>query len=230
MNTEMADPFSIVMIGATGAVGGHCVRTLLAMADVQRLTLLGRRYLEGIQSDFIYQHQVDLSDASSYKHLVSGHRSAICTLGIGQPSKVSKAELAKVDKLTVLDFAKACKAAGVRQFVLLSAVGANAESRSFYLRIKGELNDALKALDFERLSIFCPSMILTPTNRYGIGQAILLRTWPWLQPLLIGPIRNFRGIAVDELGAAMANSVTQRKTGFEMLHWNDIVSLTRQPT
>ncbi|MEZ5330224.1 MAG: NAD(P)H-binding protein [Verrucomicrobiales bacterium] len=221
----MSNPLSIVMIGATGAVGGHCVSRLLEVPGLQRLTLLGRREVGGVQSDAIHQHRVDLFDPSSYTHLLNGHHSAICTLGVGQPSKVSKAELAKIDKVTVLDFASACRAAGVRHFVLLSAVGANAKSLSFYLRTKGELNDALKALEFERLSLFCPSMILTPTNRYGISQAILLRTWPWVQPLLIGPMRNFRGIAVEQLGAAMANTIPQEKHGTEELYWDDFIAL-----
>jgi len=78
------------------------------------------------------------------------------------------------------------------------------KSNSFYLRTKGELVEALKALNFDRLSIFQPSMILTPTNRYGIAQAITLKVWPFLKPLLMGSLRKYRGIPVNVLGQAMA--------------------------
>ncbi len=88
---------------------------------------------------------------------------------------MSKADFVRIDRDAALDFGRACKAAGVRHFELLCAVGANAKSSSLYLRTKGELQDGLKALDFERLSLFEPSMIITPTNRYGIGQAVLLK-------------------------------------------------------
>ena len=59
----------------------------------------------------------------------------------------------RIDKQAVLDFATICRQSGVEHFQLLSSVGANAQSRSFYLRSKGELNDALQALKFKRLSM-----------------------------------------------------------------------------
>lgn len=121
---------------------------------------------------------------------------------------MSKAEFVHIDKDVVIAFATICKQNGVRHFELLCAVGADSKSRSFYLRIKGELEDALVALNFERLSLFQPSMILTPTNRYGIQQALTLTFWPMLSPLLFGPLRKFRGVRVETLGAAMAKQLT----------------------
>ena len=97
------------------------------------------------------------------------------------------------------------RAAARRQ--LLGAVGADSKSRAFYRRVKGELEEALVALNFERLSLFQPSMILTPTNRYGIQQALALAFWPGLSRLLIGPTRKYRGIRIEALGAAMANNL-----------------------
>ena len=78
---------------------------------------------------------------------------------------MSKAEFVHIDKDVVIAFATICKQNSVRHFELLGAVGTDSKSRSFYLRIKGELEEALVALNFERLSLFQPSMILTPTNR-----------------------------------------------------------------
>jgi len=103
-----------------------------------------------------------------------------------------------VDKLAVIDFAKACKAGGVKHFELLSSVGISADSSSFFLRSKGELVEELKALNFERLSIFQPSMILTPTNRYGFMQGLTLAVWPVIDKLLIGGLRKYRGIKVGD--------------------------------
>ncbi|MGB5274684.1 MAG: hypothetical protein WBN39_11565, partial [Flavobacteriaceae bacterium] len=148
-----------------------------------------------------------------------------CTLGVGQPSKMGKDEFVKIDKLAVIDFAKACKKAGVRHFELLGSVGANPNSSSFYLRSKGELVAAIRLLDFERLSIFQPSMIITPTNRYGISQGILLRIWPLLSPLLFGGLRKYRGIPAASLGKAIAKNVLNQGKGFETLHWNKIREL-----
>jgi uncharacterized protein YbjT (DUF2867 family) len=105
------------------------------------------------------------------------------------------------------------------------AVGADARSRSFYLRTEGELQEAIAVLGFERVSFFQPSMILTPTNRYGVGQAVLLAVWPVLSGLMQGGWRSYRGIAVADLGLAMAKNVLQPKRGAETLQWDQFQSL-----
>ena len=222
--TKTQDPSltgSIVMLGASGAVGGAVLKALYVHPQAHQLTLLVRRNLPSVKSVKTRQHTVDVFDPARYQHLLAGHHAAVCTFGVGESSKVSNDEFIRVDKTAVLAFATACKAAGVRHFELLSAVAANAQSPSFYLRIKGELNQALVALDFERLSLFQPSMILTPTNRYGLMQGLTLAVWPKLQPLLAGPLRKYRGIAVDDLGAAMAKNLFIPGSGVEVLHWND---------
>lgn len=208
-------PLSVVMLGATGAVGEQTVKKLLTIPALERLSLLGRRPLSGLSDpqSIVHQHQIDIFDASSYQHLLPGHHTAICTLGVGQPTKTSKADFIKIDKLAVLDFAIACKKTGIRHFELLASVGINANSSSFYLRIKGELVEELNALHFERLSIFEPSMILTPKNRYGLLQGLTLFLWPLLQPLLLGSLRKYRGIRVEVLGQAMALNILSSKTG-----------------
>lgn len=218
---------SVVMLGATGAVGGEALKALLTMTQVERLSLLGRKLLSGISDERVSQHTIDIFDASSYQGLLPAYTTAICTLGVGEPSKISKEDFIKIDKIAVLDFAKACKNEGVRHFQLLASVAISSSSSSFYLRIKGELVDELKALDFERLSVFQPSMILTPTNRYGFSQAMTLFLWPLLKPILLGSLRKYRGIAVATLGKAMAVNILNNKTGVEMLSWDDFQELDK---
>jgi uncharacterized protein YbjT (DUF2867 family) len=233
MNTS--DPINtnkslrVVMIGATGAVGQQVVTSLLAQPALQKLTLLGRRGLPEIASPKLEQHVVDVMNPARYAQWLSGHDAAICTLGVGQPSKVSKEEFVRVDKDSVIAFATACKQEGVKHFELLNAVGADATSRSLYLRTKGELCDALVALGFERLSIFAPSMILTLANRYGASQALMLAVWPKLDPILGGAWRKYRGVTVEILGAAMAANLHTPKLGLERLHWQDFMVLTGHP-
>jgi uncharacterized protein YbjT (DUF2867 family) len=221
----MPAPLSVVMIGATGAVGGHAARTLAAMPEVGRLTLLGRRPVEGLAGAAVVQHVVDVMDPSTYAALLPGHAAAVCTLGVGQPSKVSRDEFVNVDKTAALHFASACRASGIRHFSLLCSVGANANSGNFYLRIKGELEDGLRALGFDRLSLFEPSMILTPVNRYGWSHGLLLTVAPWLNPLLVGPLRKFRGVRVEVLGKAIARNVAISGTAEEILQFDDFEAL-----
>lgn len=218
---------SVVMIGGTGAVGGEVIGQLAEMNKVTRLTVLGRRPVENVVSDKIVQHVVDIENPETYRSFLAGHTIAISTLGVGQPSKISKAQFLKIDRDANLHFGQHCKVAGILHFQLLSSVGVDASSSSFFLRSKGELEAGLKALDFDRLSLFHPSMILTPTNRYGLSQGLTLLFWPLLKPLLQGPMRKLRGIKLATLGAAIANNVgVPKSTDIEILEWDDLVKLS----
>jgi uncharacterized protein YbjT (DUF2867 family) len=218
-------PTSIILLGATGAAGSEALKTLLKNPHAEKITLLGRRDIPEMPADRVVQHKVDIFTPASYAELVNGHQAAICTLGVGQPSKVSKEEFEKIDKLAVIDFAKACKAAGVQHFELLASVGIDPKSSTYYLRIKGELVEALKTLDFERLSIFKPSMILTPTNRYGFAQGVTLAIWPVLDKLFFGGARKYKGVKVEDLGGAMERNLFSEARGYEELTWDDFQGL-----
>jgi uncharacterized protein YbjT (DUF2867 family) len=224
--TTHLDKLTIVMLGASGAVGSETLNTLLTLPNVERLTLLGRTPISGIAATHVQQHKIDVTNSASYADLLAGHEIAICTLGVGQPSKVSKEEFLKIDKTAVLDFAKACKKAGVAHFQLLASVGIDSKSSFFVLKTKGELVDELIALNFEQLSIFQPSMILTPTNRYSFNSALALFIFPLLKPLLMGSWRKYRGIPVEVLGKAIALNSLSKKKGVERLEWDDFTSIT----
>lgn len=221
MDNQNQGSKNIVMMGATGAVGTQVVQALMATNQVNQLTLLGRRPLKGYTKPTVFQHKISIFEPDSYQKWLPNHEVAICTLGVGEPSKMSKDDFLKIDKQAVLDFAKGCKKAGVKHFSLLSSVGIDAQSRSFFLRAKGELVEAIKALQFDRFSIFQPSMILTPENRYGFSQAVVLTVWPLLKPVLIGGLRKYRGVKVETLGKAMAKNIFIQKSGVEYLQWND---------
>ena len=180
---------------------------------------------EGFGKGTVQQPVVNIESADAYAEFVVGHDAAVCTLGVGQPSQMTKAQFVHIDKGVVIAFAKICKQSGVPHFELLGAVGAEAKSRAFYLRVKGELEETLVALNFERLSLFQPSMILTPTNQYGIQQALMLAFWPGLSRVLIGPTRKYRSIRIEALRAAMASNLATAGQGVETLHWDQFTAL-----
>ena len=215
------------MLGASGAVGTETLQTLLQIKNIQQLTLLGRNPISKVNVDFVQQHKISVNDIESYQKYLPGHTAAICTLGVGEPSKISKEEFVKIDKVAVLNFAIECKKAGIKHFELLASVDINPKSRSFYLRTKGELVEELKKLNFERLSIFQPSMILTPTNRYGIAQAITLKVWPLLKPFFMGSLQKYRGIPVKILGQSMAKNIFIEGKAYKILQWKEFYSISK---
>ena len=213
----------VVILGATGAVGGQALAALLESPFWSPVTTLGRRPVGGLPADAgkLVQHVVDVPNPATYEPLLAGHKVAICTLGVGEATKLSKEEFRRIDFDYVLDFARACKRQGVSHFTLLVSVGANPRSRFFYLRSKGELEEAIAALGFERTSFFRPSMIITPHNRYGFSQAIVLKAWPILDKLFVGALRKYRGVTVRDLGTAMVKNAERPGRGVEILEWTD---------
>ncbi len=222
------EDISVVMIGGTGAVGGQVVAALCESPAIARITLLGRSEATGVTSAKVRQHIVDVLSPTSYEEHLHGHQAAISTLGVGQPSKMSKEDFTRIDKDAVVHFASAAKAHGVRHFQSLGSVGTNRDSRNFYLRTKGQLEHELGAIGFERLSLFHPSMILTPSNRYGFMQGITLKVWPILGKLFFGPLSKLRGIRTSELGRAFAGNLGGEGEGVETLEWSDFVKIARR--
>tara|TARA_B100000809_G_scaffold249300_2_gene280488 strand:+ start:61984 stop:62646 length:663 start_codon:yes stop_codon:yes gene_type:complete len=215
---------SIIHLGASGAVGTEVLKVLQQEKRVSMYTLLGRRILEGLP-DSIFQKEISIFEPDSYDEYIEGHDVAICTLGVGEPSKLSRDDFIKIDKQAVINFGKSCKQHGVKHFQLLASVGIDVKSSSFYLKTKGELVEALKELNFERLSIFMPSMILTPTNRYGFLQGITLKVWPVLDKIFVGKASIYKGISVALLGVAIWNNSFTKGESVEYLVWEDFMNL-----
>lgn len=223
---DAASPINAVVLGATGAVGTEVVRALLQSRRFGRVTTLGRRpfHIPGAAPEKLVHHVADVFDPRAYESLLEGHAAAFCTLGLGRPSKVTREELYRVDVAAAAGFASACKRRGVSHFSLLTAVGANPQSPSYYLRCKGEVEEKVRALGFPHTSFFRPSMIITPANRYGLVQAVLLAVYPCLDPFLLGSLRRFRSVKVGDLGKAMVLNAECPISGTvpkaEILEWS----------
>lgn len=214
---------SIVFLGATGAVGWEVLEVLKDHIQVSKITLLGRRKIVDLHNHCT-QYMIDIFEPWTYTATLWNHDTAICTLGVGQPSKVSKEEFLKIDKTAVLNFAIGCKDAWVKHFLLLSSVWSDSSSRSFFLRAKWELIDEITALGFEQFSVFQPSMIITPINRYWISQAITLAVRPFIDRLFLWSWKKYRGIAVEELWKAIARQVFVIKKWIYVLTREDFSS------
>ena len=234
-----------LLLGGTGAVGGEVLKALCRSGEWLSVTTLGRRPLDfsappwkGLATNKVRQEIVDVLDPASYESLLAGHTHAhthaFCAFGIGRPTQVPRAEYLKVDIEAPRRFAEACSRQGVGHFTLMTAVGSNPRSSIFYVRTKGELEAAVAALPFRRVSLFRPSTLVTPQNRYGLGQGILLTLTPLIDACLHGSWKRFRGIRIEDLGLAMVRNaeadpgaVSDAKLleRLERLEWPDFMRL-----
>ena len=145
------------VLGATGAVGRDLVEQLLADGRWERVDVAVRRPL-AVEHEKLRVHVVDFDEPEAWAPLVTGDVLFIC---IGTTRKAAGSEAAQwhVDVDYPLEAAQAAAAHGVKTCVLVSAAMADADSRWFYPRMKGELEERLRALPFERLAIARPPVL-----------------------------------------------------------------------
>ena len=161
--TTQSNGRRVLLAGATGLVGSMMLQALLADAQVEQIHALSRRMLK-IRHPKLQVHIVDFS------HLPALPEVDEVYLALGTTIKLAGSQDAfrAVDLNANMAVARAAVAAGARRVGLVSAVGANARSSTFYNRVKGELEDALKALDLLTLVIAQPSLLLD--KRDGLQQ------------------------------------------------------------
>ena len=155
-----------VLIGATGAVGKDLLQALLENARYTEVVAFARRAL-GVQHEKLREHTIDFDAPATWQALVKGDV-LFSTLGTSLKQAGSKEAQRHIDYDYQLAFAKAARANGVKSLVLLSSIGADSKSSIFYLRLKGELDDAVQGLGFDSLTIVRPpSLIRAQSKRFG---------------------------------------------------------------
>jgi uncharacterized protein YbjT (DUF2867 family) len=180
---------TVVLVGATGLVGAECLRLLLADPGVERVVVLARRALEDPPvSPKLSAHVVDFDRLAEHAALLAADQ-LVCALGttIGQAG--SKERFRAVDYGIPLALAKLAAERGVRHYLLVSALGADASSRVFYNRVKGELETALAALPLRSLSIVRPALLLGDRREFRLGESIAKR----LSFLMLGKYAPIQG-------------------------------------
>jgi uncharacterized protein YbjT (DUF2867 family) len=219
--------YRAIVLGATGAVGSALVRELLASPSCSAVVALARRPLDAPAgadgAEKLTSEVVDLDKLEAETTRAgAGCDAAFCTMGIGQPTKVPKEELWKVDVELASAFARGCKAAGVKHVSLLTAASANARSGIYYLKVKGSVEEAFAGLGFARTSFFRPGVLATKEARYGLQDRVTQSVYPLLSWML--PAR-WHEISVEQLGRAMRINAERAGQGVEVLEYRQFQEL-----
>ncbi|HEX7804096.1 MAG TPA: nucleoside-diphosphate sugar epimerase [Pseudoxanthomonas sp.] len=185
----------VVLAGASGLVGGLILQALLTDDTVSEVHALGRRAL-AVEHPKLQAHIVDFSRLP----VLSDADEVYLALGTTIKVAGSQAAFRAVDLDANLAVAKAAVAVGALRVGLVSAAAANARSSLFYNRVKGELEDALKAMDLTTLVIAQPSLLLDKRDGLQqprrIGEIISIPVAKLLAPVLPGTYRPVHARAV----------------------------------
>ena len=211
MNDSPPGQARLVIVGATGMVGGYALRYALSQPAVGLVTAVGRRAV-GVSHPKLKEvvHR-DFADCSALADALSGEDAAIFCLG-AYTGVVSDAELRKVTVDYTIAFARVLRAASpAAVFSFLSGSGADptGKSRIAFARYKGEAENALLAMGFPRVAVFRPAYIypVEPRKEPNFGYRLLRAIYPAFRVLLPNQV-----IRADDLARAMVD-VAVRRTG-----------------
>jgi uncharacterized protein YbjT (DUF2867 family) len=190
-----------LIAGATGLVGSQLLPLLLASDRYARVIVVGRRPVPIVHPK-LEQRILDFNQLEEHRMgLIADD--VYCCLGTTMRQAGSKQAFYKVDYLYVVKLAALTAGNFAAQFLVVSAMGADAESRIYYNRVKGEMEESARQAPFRAIHIFRPSLLLGERQEQRVGErvgAVLLKV---LHPLLLGPLRRFRAVPAAAVAKAM---------------------------
>ncbi|MBV5314259.1 MAG: NAD(P)H-binding protein [Prolixibacteraceae bacterium] len=207
-----------LVIGASGLVGQQLVAQLLNHPEFEKVLIFVRRK-SGLVHPKLLEHIIDFDQTESWSALVQGDV-LFSTLGTTIKTAKTKANQYRVDYTYQCEFAHAAANNRVPNYVLVSSMGANSKSSVFYSRIKGELEDAVTQLYFEKLLIFQPSILDGNRQEKRAGEKLGLAISRLLTRFIL---KNYRPTPVDVLAAKMISATLDQTKGFRLLAGAEIL-------
>lgn len=209
-----------MLVGATGMVGS----AVIANAGGRSLTLLARRAMADVPGGCT--QIVAAPEEWPARIAAEAPTVMFCCLGTTIRQAGSQAAFRAVDHDLVLAVTGAAKAAGARQLICVSSVGASARSGSFYLRTKGEVEDALRALGFERLDILRPGLLTGQrSGPWRAGESVAMALAPLTDALLLGRARRYRSVSAAAVARAMLKLAETGGAGIHVHEHDAIMTL-----
>jgi uncharacterized protein YbjT (DUF2867 family) len=206
---------SVALLGATGLVGRHVLDLLASDRTFERVVAIARRKFAEATAPRVEAHIVDVEHLRDRPDLFRVDQ-VICTLGTTiKAVHGSQAKFREIDYEIPLTAAKLAIARGARHYLLVSALGADARSRIFYSRVKGELEDALRGLGFRSVTIVRPSLLLGERDEFRLGEEVAKR-FGWIVP------GRYRPIHAREVALALVRSAKEDVPGMHILESDEI--------
>ena len=197
----MNNPRTALVFGATGLIGNYVVEQLCSDERYSRVLVFSRREVP-LPCEKAELVLTDFEQLEAVADRISGQDLFMC-LGTTLRTAGSKEKQRWIDQQLPLNVAAIASRNGVRNYLFVSSLGARATSGGFYLRLKGETEEALHQYTFVKRVLLRPSMLLGPRKERRIGEMIGKVLIVLLTPFLWGPLKRWRGIHGRKVARAM---------------------------
>jgi len=209
-----------VVSGASGLVGSELIDLLLKDNYYDQVVAVVRKPIE-IKNEKLIQKVIDFENISSaFGELKADD--GFCCLGTTIKSAGSQEKQYRIDHDYVVEFGKASFNIGVRKLAVVSSIGSDKDSKNFYLRTKGSMEEDLKKIPFEALFIMRPSFLLGKRKEFRFGEKAGLIFLFLFQPFMVGRLRKYRGIKAHCVAKGMVERVKSEKNGINIIESDNI--------
>jgi len=215
-----------VVIGATGLIGSQVVQQLLADDSVKEVVVLVRREYP-LTHKKLTVRIVDFTNGADYQQKLGRGDAIFSCIGTTQKKVDGDRDVyRKIDFDIPVTAAKLGKQAGFKTFLLVSAVGANAKSSNFYIRLKGEVDEAVSSCGLNSVHIFRPSQLLGKrTNEHRFMERIAQAVMTGISFMLVGSLRKFKPIQSLTVAKAMVAAAKAAQSGDHVCDYDKMVEL-----
>jgi uncharacterized protein YbjT (DUF2867 family) len=226
----MAQRRTAAIFGATGLVGRACLDLLLADERYVRIIAIGRRE-PALSHPKLVVRRAALDTVEALDDPALGAVDDVfCCLGTTLRKAGSQEAFRRVDLDYVVNAASFAKRHGAQHFLMVSAVGADARSRVFYSRVKGEAESAVAKLGIECVSIFRPSFILGPREESRSGERLGMVVAAALSFAMVGRLAKYRPIAAATIARAMLAVAATPAPGVTVYEFDRMATLSGRGT
>ncbi|MEX3621672.1 oxidoreductase [Viridibacillus arvi] len=191
---------SAIVVGATGLTGKDLVKVLCESEEYAEITVIARRALNFKHPKLVVKiRQFDQLEETDFKFA----HELYCCLGTTRKKAGSKVMFEKIDLEYPVNIASIAKKCGIPHVLVISAMGANENSKFYYNQVKGKMENNLIALELPQLSIFRPSLLLGNREEVRPTEKISGVAMNILNPIFIGPLKKYRAIPANNLAKSM---------------------------
>jgi uncharacterized protein YbjT (DUF2867 family) len=210
-----------MLVGATGLVGSNILHLLVKDSTIGEVRALTRRSLPSQDNSPVVKELIaDFERLQDHPEWFEVDM-VFCALGTIIAKAKTQTAFRRVDFDYPLAVAKLARSAGARQFLMVSAIGANPRSRFFYNRIKGELEEAILTLGYPSVTIARPSFLLGNRQEYRLGEHIAKKI-TWLFPSFLA------GVEASQVASAMVQAAHQSAVGVTILDNKTMRSIEKE--
>lgn len=209
-----------LIIGSTGLIGSQLLNFLLDSKDYDKVISFVKRD-SGKQHPKLSQHIIDFDQPESYQELIVGD-DFFCTIGTTIKKAGTKEAFKKVDFEYPRQFASFASKNNVKNFLLISSLGADKSSDNFYLKTKGEIENFLKVSGFESVSILRPSLLLGNRQEFRLTERVAGVFMKTVSFLFFGKLKKYKPIESKVVAKALLMIAQENKKGFH-IYESDVI-------